>query len=215
MSEGNQREKGTKPIPLAGCQTPWTLPEQDNNTNWLIVFSQKPFPFILLPNCSCCCVWAAQLNSVLLLLGISAWSTWESKQPWESTAAWGWLCEQGFANENYQWSKGGHTATAGGEARTGMRSKEHRMGVRNWAKLLLPLLKVTLELFQDVQTLSSSPFAWVTTNKTAKCVMKGCWLDLLSPLKIEYLFLHPFQPEMRFHFLCFVRIKNYSLDVCR
>lgn len=106
MSEGNQREKGTKPIPLARCQTPWTLPERDNNTNWLIVFSRKPFPFILLPNCSHCCVWAAQLNSVLLLLGISAWSIWESQQPWKSTAAGGWLCEQGLLTSNYEWSKG-------------------------------------------------------------------------------------------------------------
>lgn len=121
----------------------------------------------------------------------------------------------GFANQQLLMIKGSITATTAGEAQTGMRSKEHRMGVRNRAKLLFPLLKATLELlllFQDAQTLSSSPFAWITTNKPAKCVMKGCWLDPLSPLKIENLFL---QPEMWFHFSCFARINNYSLDACR
>lgn len=101
MSEDNQREKGTKPIPLARCQTTRTLPGRDNNTNWLIVSFQKPFPFILSPNCSPSQLpiavfglrsWILGCSCFQLGAAISAWSTWESEQPWKRTAGQGWVC---------------------------------------------------------------------------------------------------------------------------
>lgn len=133
MSEENQRQKGTKPIPLARCQTTWMLPERDNNTNWLIVFSQKPLPFILSPNCSPSQLpiavfgllsWILGCSCFQLVIGISAWSTWESKLPWSCRCC-----------------------------------------------------------FRDAQTLSSSSFAWITTNRNSKMCDEGILVGPLSLLK--------------------------------
>lgn len=86
-SKGNQKEKGTKPShcgSLPNNLNPSSaLAEQDNNTNWLIVFFKSHFCsfFSLIAtqvsfSFTCYCVWAAHRKS-----GAICFSCWFEYQP--------------------------------------------------------------------------------------------------------------------------------------